>query len=65
MGQYIDGRYIYSMDDCRCEDCLHFYRKTKSCRLPECCCLEEKRMAPLFFPPDGYEQKKGGARCRG
>ena len=65
MGKYVDGKYIYSMDDCRCSVCLHVYRKTGLCRLAECCCLDEKREALLHFPPDGYERRKGRAPCLG
>jgi hypothetical protein len=65
MGKTIDGKYVYSPDDCACELCLYFDDQDEMCSLAECCCLEEKREALLHFPPDGYERRKGGAPCRG
>ncbi len=65
MGEIVKGKYVYSLGDCACDVCLHYQRKPAACRLAECCCLEEKREALLRFPPDGYEQRKGRAPCRG
>ncbi len=65
MGKYVKGQYVYSMEDCHCSTCLHVDRKTGMCKISECCCREEKREALLHFPPDGYERKKGRAKCRG
>jgi hypothetical protein len=65
MGKVIDGKYIYSMEDCRCEDCLHYEPKAGGCQIPECCCLEEKMEALRYFPPDGYADAKRGVTCRG
>lgn len=65
MGKIVDGNYVYSLDDCRCEFCLHIDTKTGRCRAAECCCVEEIKQAHRHFPPDGFEQQKRGAPCRG
>ena len=62
---WIDGKYIYSLDDCRCEFCLYVDAGTGRCHAAECCCVEEIDQAPQHFPPDGYEQRKRCAPCRG
>lgn len=65
MGKIIAGKYIYSLDDCRCEYCLYFQIGAGGCRLAECCCLEEKDRALVHFPPYGFERRKRGTPCRG
>ena len=52
MGKVIDGKYIYSMEDCRRGDCLFFNPKTGGCQVETCCCENEKAEAKRFFPPD-------------
>jgi hypothetical protein len=65
MGQIFEGKFIYSLNDCRCRYCLHI-SESGACKLPRCCCLEEKREAIKYFPPDGLERKKrGGMPCPG
>jgi len=65
MGKVINGKYIYSMEDCRCEDCLYVEARTGRCRAKECCCIEEIAEAPLHFPPDGFDRQKRSRVCRG
>lgn len=65
MGKTIDGKYIYSMEDCRCDDCLHFDRKAGGCQVATCCCMEEKREAVRYFPPDGFDRQRRRRVCRG
>lgn len=65
MGKVIDGNYIYSLDDFRCEFCLYQDAKTGRCQSAKCCCAEEIEKAPRHFPPDGLERRKRGAPCRG
>jgi len=35
----------YYLEDCACVYCEHFISKKRGCKLPECCCEEEKRDA--------------------
>jgi hypothetical protein len=63
MGKIIDGQYRYSMEDMQCNVCGHFSRELRACRLPKCCCQKEKDEAPRYFPPDGYERRKGARRA--
>lgn len=65
MGKVIDGKYIYSMEDCHCGDCLHFKSKTGGCKVDVCCCMDEKLEAVRHFPPDGFAKRGGAAPCRG
>ena len=65
MGKTIDGKYTYSLEDCRCEYCLHVEARTGRCRAAECCCVEEINQAPLHFPPNGFERPERRAPCRG
>lgn len=65
MGKIIDGKYIYSMEDCRCEDCLHYEAKAGGCRTVTCCCREEKHEAVRHFPPDGLDRQRRRRICRG
>ena len=35
----------YSLDDCACENCIHYAGKSKTCPLEVCCCASEKAEA--------------------
>ena len=65
MGKVIDGKYIYSMEDCRCEFCSHFILKAGGCQITTCCCLEEKQEAVRHFPPDGFDLRRWRKVWRG
>ena len=58
MGKTINGKYIYSIEDCRCEFCLYFYGNPKKCQINICCCLAEKEAALARIQIDNEEARK-------
>ena len=45
-------------NNCSCKFCLHYNKKTKSCLLKECCCVEEKIKASVQVLKNVYKRKE-------
>lgn len=51
-------KYEYTLEDCACEYCLHVNVRTQKCKLDECCCLKEKRIALARLRAGRTESKR-------